>query len=536
MTTIVVYSKAKKEAVTHKKTAHNYNYYTAVQLMLPMDISKKINENDPVVSFAEAMKGMNLRSYVKKEVYRGNQGYDPYMMLNIMLFAEMEGKHSDLREIEKLCKTDTRYMWLSNEQTPSHMAFLRFEQKYLKKSIKAIFFEIASHIANLMGVDQTIQYIDGSKFEANAYKNSFVYKTRVMNTRERLWGNITKTIVLLNQEYGYCFPYHYRYCSQEIGYIVQYLMDIMLREEVEIVYGKGKRKSTFQKYYDKLLEYALKLKEYEENLYICGNRNSYSKTDHDATMMNTKYDYYNQTGISKPCYNIQHAVSGGIVMNVGVYQTPEDTKTYIPFLEQNKEYHGFYPKWAITDAGYGGYDNYFFNVENGIELRMKYNYYAKKNDSEFIIKQYNVMNQKKNEDGYKICPAGKVFDKLLREEYDERGRYLRINQKYGCEGCAECKLRKDCTKSSRRTITINPINEEFQRKVNENLGTEMGKEMKKQRSIQAEGVFGVIKQDRLYTRIKHRGLEIIELEIFNVYAVYNLMKFHNYRLAQNYKA
>ena len=138
----------------------NYgNYYTAVQLMLPMDISKKINENDPVVSFAEAMKGMNLRSYVKKEVHRGNQGYDPYMMLNIMLFAEMEGKHSDLREIEKLCKTDIRYMWLSNEQTPSHMAFQRFEQRYLKKSIKGIFFEISAHIADLMGVDKSIQYL-----------------------------------------------------------------------------------------------------------------------------------------------------------------------------------------------------------------------------------------------------------------------------------------------------------------------------------------------------------------------------------------
>lgn len=518
-------------------TEPNYgNYYTAIQLMLPMDISKKINENDPVVSFAEAMKGMNLRSYVKKEVHRGNQGYDPYMMLNIMLFAEMEGKHSDLREIEKLCKTDIRYIWLSNEQTPSHMAFQRFEQKYLKKSIKAIFFEIAAHIADLMGVDPSIQYIDGSKFEANAYKNSFVYKTRVVNARERLWGNITKTIILLNHEYGYCFPYHHRYCSQEIGYIVQYLMDIMVREEVEIVYGKGKRKSSFQKYYDKLLEYALKLSEYEENLYICGNRNSYSKTDHDATMMNTKYDYYNQTGVSKPCYNIQHAVSGGIVMNVGVYQTPGDTKTYIPFLEQNKKYHGFYPKWAITDAGYGSYDNYFFNIENGIELGMKYNYYAKKNDRKFMKKQYNVMNWKKNEDGYKICPAGKVFDILLREEYDERGRYLKINQRYGCEGCAECERRKDCTKSSRRTITVNAINEEFQRKVDENLGTETGKEMKKQRSIQAEGVFGVIKQARLYTRIKRRGLENVEIEIFKLYAGYNLMKFHNYRLAQKCKA
>ena len=81
---------------------------------------------------------------------------------------------------------------------------------------------------------------------------------------------------------------------------------------------------------------------------------------------------------------------------------------------------------------------------------MKYNYYAKKNDRKFMKKQYNVMNWKKNEDGYKICPAGKVFDILLREEYDERGRYLKINQRYGCEGCAECERRKDCTKSSRR--------------------------------------------------------------------------------------
>ena len=53
---------------------------------------------------------------------------------------------------------------------------------------------------------------------------------------------------------------------------------------------------------------------------------------------------------------------------------------------------------------------------------------------------------------------------------------------------------------------------------------------------QAEGVFGVIKQTRLYTRIKRRGLENVEIEIFKLYAGYNLMKFHNYRLAQKCKA
>lgn len=146
------------------------------------------------------------------------------------------------------------------------------------------------------------------------------------------------------------------------------------------------------------------------------------------------------------------------------------------------------------------------------------------------------MNWKKDGDGYRICPSGNVFTILLNERYDEKGKYLKINQIYGCEGCAECKNRSDCTKSDRRTIIVNPINEEFQKKVDENLGTEQGKEMKKQRSIQAEGVFGVIKQDRLYTRIKRRGIKNVEMEIFKVYIGYNLMKFHRYHLAHKCKA
>lgn len=38
--------------------------------------------------------------------------------------------------------------------------------------------------------------------------------------------------------------------------------------------------------------------------------------------MNLRSYVKKSTGVSKPRYNIQHAVSGGIVMNVGVYQTP----------------------------------------------------------------------------------------------------------------------------------------------------------------------------------------------------------------------
>lgn len=204
-------------------------------------------------------------------------------------------------------------------------------------------------------------------------------------------------------------------------------------------------------------------------------------------------------------------------------------------MEQYKEYYGKYPKWPITDAGYGSYDNYFYCLEKGMELGMKYNYYAKKNDKQFKKKQYNVRNWQENEEGYKICPGGQIFNLLLYEK-TETNQYLKINQIYGCEGCSECEKKKDCTRSKRRTITINPISEEFQKTVDRNLGSEQGKEMKKQRSIQAEGVFGIIKQDRLYTRIKRRGLENVEMEVLKVYIGYNLTKYHRYRITKKCKA
>lgn len=516
----------------------NYGtYYNPIQLMLPMDISLKIDENDMVFTFISVMKGIDLRKYVKRTTHRGNQGYDPYMMLNVMLFAEMEGENSDLRVIEKKCKRDLSYLYLSNELMPSHMAFQRFEQKYLKKSIKDIFIEISDYLADKMDVNRDIVYIDGTKLEANAYKNSFVYKTRVVNAQSRLYANVTELIWRLNQEFGYNFRYGSVYSSQEIGYIAQYLMEVMVREKIEIVYGIGKRKSVFQKYYDTFLKYALKLMEYEENIEICGKRNSYSKTDHDATMMNTKYDYYNQTGVSKPCYNIQAGVSNGLVMLAKIFQTPGDTTTFIPFMEEYKNRYGYTPNWPITDAGYGSYENYFYCLENGMNLGMKYSLYSKRYDKEYQKRKYHAFNWPLNEEGYKVCPNKKTFNIFIRDKVERAGKYLKISQLWGCDGCEGCPLIGECTKKgNRRLITVNPILNEFYETVDNNLRTEEGIEMKIQRSAQAEGIFGVMKQDRKYARIKRRGLENVEMEVLKYFIGYNLMKYHRYLMAKKAQA
>ena len=50
------------------------------------------------------------------------------------------------------------------------------------------------------------------------------------------------------------------------------------------------------------------------------------------------------------------------------------------------------------------------------------------------------------------------------------------------------------------------------------------------RSIQAEGTFGIMKYDRWYKRTVRRGLESVRLELFLVSIGHNLYKYHNIRM------
>lgn len=154
------------------------------------------------------------------------------------------------------------------------------------------------------------------------------------------------------------------YQSDYVGEIADDHMEHMVSENIEIVYGKGKQKTKVQ----------------------------------------AAYDYYIQTGVFKPGYNLQLGVSDEYIVHLGVYPNPGDVKTFIPFMKSYKEKYEFLPKWPVGAAGYGSYENYFYCLESWMNLSMKYNMYAKKHDSKFKKRIYNSINWPKNEEGYKICP------------------------------------------------------------------------------------------------------------------------------------
>ena len=94
-------------------TSNTNEYGTTKQLKLPLDLEKIIDISDPVYTFSEVLDHIDLRRFfAAEECKMGRPRCDQEKMLKVILFAFMENGISSLRDIEKLCKTDIRYMYL----------------------------------------------------------------------------------------------------------------------------------------------------------------------------------------------------------------------------------------------------------------------------------------------------------------------------------------------------------------------------------------------------------------------------------------
>ena len=93
-----------------------------------------------------------------------------------------------------------------------------------------------------------------------------------------------------------------------------------------MVSGKGKRKTPIQRLREWIDQCLAKLKQYTKDIHICGNRNSFSKTDHDATFMHMKEDYM-RNGQLKPGYNVNVATCSDFI--IGSYISSDRNDVHI---------------------------------------------------------------------------------------------------------------------------------------------------------------------------------------------------------------
>ena len=379
-----------------------------------------------------------------------------------------------------------------DNEVPSYAKIGGFLNNLFVKSHHEIYSLLVSQFIKETGINVDDCFLDGTKIEANANKYKFVWKPTTFH--KRLDGNIK---ALLNK--------HFAVTKTEL------LKSIEVAEYVTKL-GNAALDKAGAKDYRQLERYLIKLLEYEEKEEICGpNRNSYFKTDRDATAMTLKEDYYSGVGSNMhAAYNIQIIVSKGIALTYYVGQERTDFYAFIPVIEQFHADYGFYPRNLCADAGYGSWKNYAYMAKHGIGN------YVKFQDWEQLRKGNAMDLYSFNDKEELVCLNGKTAARC--SEYN--GRHpKRHGYLYVIENCRRCGYQRACkegVKDKKATSRCFDVSYEFwkgKKAARENLLTGKGIEMRVNRSSQVEGVFGIVKQDMQYDRFRRRGLDKAHVEI-----------------------
>ena len=273
-----------------------------------------------------------------------------------------------------------------------------------------------------------------------------------------------------------------------------------------------------------LNQILIKVLEYEEKERICGNdRNSYYKTDHDATAMCLKSDYYSGLGSNMhAAYNTQILVIKGLIMSYLVTQSRSDMYDFIPLLDKYYALYGKYPLNVCADSGYGSLDNYKYLENNNIGNYVKYLSW------EGNVDGTNPDLYRLNSDDTITCLNGNIGYEV---EIESRHKRKADSVFYKIDNCNCCAFKDYCMRFIKNKDTYNykifEVVKEFMKlkqKAEENLLSPKGIEIRINRSIQVEGDFGIEKQDYGYTRTRRRGLDKVSVEMMLTFLGLNIKK------------
>lgn len=316
------------------------------------------------------------------------------------------------------------------------------------------------------------------------------------------------------------------------------LVRIAQEEGIAFVYGKGKQKPELQKLYEELEECGKRLMGYKESFEIMGKeRNSYSKTDLEATFMRMKEDHM-LNGQLKAAYNVQIAVENYFIIHSYVSNDRTDYNTLIPVLEKHRKAFGEELEEVTADSGYCSEKNLLYLKEKGIAGYIKLQDHEKRKTrayKEDISKYYNMTTQVFEDEHYYICHDGREL-RHIRTETKEQEGYSQTFEVYGCADCSGCghkarclyKYKEEKDSGRNKVMKINEQWESLKEAANANIQSEKGILKRKIRSIQTEGHFGDIKENEDFRRFNYRGEEKVYKE-FMLYAIgRNINKYHRF--------
>lgn len=480
-------------------------------LAIPPTLEQLIPQRHPVRVVNEVIDKINIEPLLKAYHIRGSSSYHPILLLKVLVYGYVTNIYSS-RKLAAACQESIYFMWLSSMSYPDHNTINRFRGVRLKNALRSVFEDVVKLLAEeeLLSIDEI--YTDGTKIEANANKYTFVWKKSIHTNKEKMKKQLTEIWQYAQQiaadEDKMPEPPDFKEIdSKKVKETVAQLNEKLAGKDNIDKKVKSKLKYVSEKYPQAIAKY-------EQQETILGERNSYSKTDTDATFMRMKEDHM-KNGQLKPGYNVQISTSNQFIVNYTIHPNPTDTTTFPAHLAQHQASFGKAPKVVTADAGYGSEENYTLLEEKEATAFVKYSMFDKEqnethNNKHPFASDKLFYNQEK--DCY-ICPMGQqmhLIGNFIRETSTGFQQHVK---RYQAKNCGNCPLNGACHKSKdNRIIEINENLRRQKQKAFELLNSEEGIERRKKRCFDVEPVFGNIKQNHGFRRFMLRGKEKVAVE------------------------
>ena len=529
-----VYLKCENKHTIHTMTKVLYKSYTQNDsLLFPPCIGDFIPENHPVRTVNAILDNFDISEIESTYKGGGTTSYHPRMLLKIVVYAYLTNIYSG-RRMASLLEENVFFMWLSGMSRPDFRTINRFRSERLADGrFESIFRQVVEllHEEGLVSLD--VQYIDGTKIESVANKYTFVWKGSVEKNKAKLIAKVDgvlKAAEAVLEEENADEP------QEEIT-----KEDLQKRTDriLEKMDEEGVSDKKLRKAVSKIKEESLpKLDEYDKHLEILGERNSYSKTDPDATFMHMKEDAMNN-GQTKPGYNVQIATENQYIVNYDLYWRPTDYGTLIPFLESFHDKFGFYSSEIVADSGYGSEQNYEFMFANGMTPYVKYNMFHKEMKRKFLKNPFHQSNMFYNqEQDFYVCPMGQRMEHVADKRTVSDLGYVSHTSVYKSANCSNCPLRVMCYngKDDRRTVEVNHRANSFKNSAKTLLTSDRGLMHRSKRPIEPESCFGNIKFNHGFKRFHLKSTRKTKVEWGLVSLAHNLRKYvaHKAKIREKY--
>ena len=492
---------------------------TNEQMLLPPNMEDLIPPHHLVRVVNAVIDKMHIERLLERH-YKGGgtSAYVPTMMVKVITYAYCSKVYAS-RQIAKALRQDVSFMWLAGMNRPDFHTINNFRSSTLKAVIDEVFTAMVTYLSAHNYIDLRHYFVDGTKIAADANRHTPVWRKNTKRHKERLQQHIKEHLDYIdtlseneNKEYGDRdleeLGDHTSITSASINEQAE-----KLRKRIEERSQPPRARQALKKLTTTMLP---KLRHYEQQEALLAGRNSYSRTDPDATFFRT------QTGELLPMYNVMMGTQNQFVVHYSIHQKASETDQFISHLEQAATRFGHYPQNVVGDAAYGSEDNYRFLETNTIGNYLKYNTFHRKQKPKRFAKEQFVYDA--TSDTYQ-CPDGRslTLDRITPSKTPAgTPTQLRI---YASADCTGCPLRTQCIRGEGpRTLTVNPQWEVYREQARINLESDTGIRLRIQRSTDVEPTFGDIKGNGGYRRFRLRGKEKVAIEFGLLSISHNIKK------------